>query len=224
MKDLLSFRSCLSFFCSLLSLSSIIVLSILYDSHNSSNNVLLSQPSSQISKVIQTAAAISGSNYYYFQSSSRDAAAAAITNIQLPGIISNNNSSSPIFPNTYPPTSQSLYPPPPPIIHNTRAPAALGGPTLNDPNLKVQKVFTGDVDHGRLYNFKLNEDRTGLALDGPLAEKIANTPEDLKEGGAVFGQGFGVITDMQVGPDDGYLYILTLNGSIYRIVPSCLSF
>jgi aldose sugar dehydrogenase len=59
-----------------------------------------------------------------------------------------------------------------------------------------------------------------LALDGPLADKIANTPEGLKEGGAVLGQGFGVITDIQVGPDDGYLYILTLNGSIYRIVPN----
>ena len=77
----------------------------------------------------------------------------------------------------------------------------------------------GDVDNGNLYNFKLNEDRTALALEGPLADKIANTPQEFKEGGAVLGQGFGVITDIQVGPDDGYLYILTLNGSIYRIVP-----
>ena len=57
-------------------------------------------------------------------------------------------------------------------------------------------------------------------MEGPLADKIANTPQELQEGGAVLGQGFGVITDIQVGPDDGYLYILTLNGSIYRIVPS----
>ena len=40
-----------------------------------------------------------------------------------------------------------------------------------------------------------------------------------KQAGVTIGQGFGVITDMQVGPDDGYLYILTLNGSIYRILP-----
>ena len=39
-------------------------------------------------------------------------------------------------------------------------------------------------------------------------------------GGVTIGQGFGVITDIQVGPDDGYLYILTLNGSLYRIVSS----
>jgi glucose/arabinose dehydrogenase len=84
-------------------------------------------------------------------------------------------------------------------------------------------IFMGDVDFGNLYNFKLNEDRTGLVLDGPLADKIANNIQDLKEGGAVLGQGFGVITDIQVGPDDGYLYILTLNGRIYRIVPSSSS-
>ena len=81
-------------------------------------------------------------------------------------------------------------------------------------------IFMGDVDFGNLYNFKLNEDRTGLVLNGPLADKIANNIRDLKEGGAVLGQGFGVITDIQVGPDDGYLYILTLNGRIYRIAPS----
>jgi len=84
-------------------------------------------------------------------------------------------------------------------------------------------IFMGDVDFGNLYNFKLNQDRTGLVLEGPLSDKVANNILDLKEGGAVLGQGFGVITDMQVGPDDGYLYILTLNGIIYRIVPSSLS-
>jgi aldose sugar dehydrogenase len=83
-------------------------------------------------------------------------------------------------------------------------------------------IFMGDVDNGNLYNFKLNEDRTALALEGPLADKIANTPQELQDG-AVLGQGFGVITDIQVGPDDGYLYILTLNGSLYRIVPNSSS-
>ena len=82
-------------------------------------------------------------------------------------------------------------------------------------------MFVGDVDNGRLYNFRLNEDRTGLVLDGPLVDKVANTPDEMtKQAGVTIGQGFGVITDMQVGPEDGYLYILTLNGIIYRIVPS----
>ena len=39
-------------------------------------------------------------------------------------------------------------------------------------------------------------------------------------GGIIFGKGFGVITDIQVGPGDGYLYILNYDGTIYRIVPS----
>jgi aldose sugar dehydrogenase len=106
----------------------------------------------------------------------------------------------------------------------TIAPTALK--FLNSDKLGRQyenTIFVGDVDNGNLYNFKLNEDRTGLALEGPLADKIANTPEELQDGGTVLGQGFGVITDLQVGPDDGYLYILTLNGSIYRIVPDSTS-
>jgi glucose/arabinose dehydrogenase len=32
------------------------------------------------------------------------------------------------------------------------------------------------------------------------------------------GHGFGTITDLQVGPD-GFLYVLTFDGTIYRIVP-----
>jgi glucose/arabinose dehydrogenase len=106
----------------------------------------------------------------------------------------------------------------------TIAPTALK--FLNSDKLGRQyenTIFMGDVDFGNLYNFKLNEDRTGLVLDGSLSDKIANNIQDLKEGGAVLGQGFGVITDMQIGPEDGYLYILTLNGSIYRIVPSSSS-
>jgi len=85
-------------------------------------------------------------------------------------------------------------------------------------------MFVGDVDYGRLYNFKPNEDRTGLAIssnDGPLADKVANTPDEMtKQAGVTIGQGFGVITDMQIGPDDGYLYILTLQGSLFRMTPS----
>jgi glucose/arabinose dehydrogenase len=106
----------------------------------------------------------------------------------------------------------------------TIAPTALK--FLNSDKLGRQyenTIFMGDVDYGRLYNFKLNQDRTALAIpaDSPLANKTANTPDEMEQqGGLVLGQGFGVTTDIQVGPDDGYLYILTLNGNIYRIVPS----
>jgi glucose/arabinose dehydrogenase len=83
-------------------------------------------------------------------------------------------------------------------------------------------IFTGDVDYGYLYNFKLNQDRTGLLLNGPLQDKVANSPDELEEGGVIFGKGFGVITDMQVGPEDGYLYVLTYDGTIYKIYSSAI--
>ena len=34
----------------------------------------------------------------------------------------------------------------------------------------------------------------------------------------IFGRGFGGITDIKVNPYDGYLYILTFEGVIYRVV------
>ena len=100
------------------------------------------------------------------------------------------------------------------------------GPTalkfLNSDKLGKQyedSMFVGDVNTGNLFNFKLDEERTGLDLAGPLSDKVANTPEELQDNN-IFGSGFGVITDIQVGPDDGYLYILTYGGTIYRIAPS----
>jgi hypothetical protein len=42
----------------------------------------------------------------------------------------------------------------------------------------------------------------------------------MQQGGIIFAKGFGAITDLEVGPYDGYLYVLTFDGTIYRIVPS----
>ncbi len=96
------------------------------------------------------------------------------------------------------------------------------GPTalkfLNSAQLGVQyqnDMFVGDVNTGSLYHFKLNQQRDGLALTGALADKVANTPQESQQ--VVFGRGFGTITDLQVGPD-GYLYVLTFGGTLYRIV------
>jgi len=68
-------------------------------------------------------------------------------------------------------------------------------------------LFAGDFHNGNLYHFDLNKKRTGLSLTGPLKDKIANKDDELRN--ALFGQGFGGITDIKVGPD-GYLYILSL--------------
>jgi glucose/arabinose dehydrogenase len=77
-------------------------------------------------------------------------------------------------------------------------------------------IFVGDVKTGNLYNFELDSTRQQLQLSPPLADKVADTPQEIQ--GIVFGKGFGVITDIQVGPD-GYLYILGIDGTIYKIVP-----
>jgi glucose/arabinose dehydrogenase len=81
-------------------------------------------------------------------------------------------------------------------------------------------MFVGDIKEGNLYNFKLNQDRTGLVLnDTTVSNKISNTSQDSQP--LIFASGFdGGITDLQVGPEDGYLYVLTFAGSIYRIIPS----
>jgi len=103
------------------------------------------------------------------------------------------------------------------VWKQTVAPTALK--FLNSTKLGSQyanTIFVGDVKTGNLYNFKLDTDRKVLLLKPPLEDKVADTPDEIQS--AVFGQGFGVITDIQVGPD-GYLYILGINGNIYRIVP-----
>ena len=80
-------------------------------------------------------------------------------------------------------------------------------------------MFVGDYKNGNIYHFKLDQSRTGLALDGTPSNKISNTQQIIQP--LVVASGFdGGITDLQVGPGDGYLYVLTFAGSIYRIVPT----
>jgi glucose/arabinose dehydrogenase len=98
------------------------------------------------------------------------------------------------------------------------------GPTalkfLNSDKLGKQyqnDIFVGDVHNGRIYHFELNEARTGLVLEEPLDDKVAD--DDGENEDIVFGEGFGSISDLEVGPD-GYLYVVSIGlGGIYRIVP-----
>ena len=104
------------------------------------------------------------------------------------------------------------------VWKETVAPTALK--FLNSSKLGSQyenTIFVGDVKTGNLYNFRLDSDREQLLLDPPLNDKVADTPQEIQD--IVFGRGFGVITDIQVG-SDGYLYILGIDGTIYKIVPA----
>ena len=82
-------------------------------------------------------------------------------------------------------------------------------------------LFVGDINNGNLYYFELNDNRTGVKLDDNNLEgsrdQVADDDQELSE--IIFGSGFqDGITDIETGPD-GFLYILTFNGSIYRILP-----
>jgi aldose sugar dehydrogenase len=79
-------------------------------------------------------------------------------------------------------------------------------------------IFVSDITQGNIYHFELNSNRTQLVLGGALTDKIANNATENKD--IIFGEGFGGITDLEVGPYDDYLYIVSLgHGAIYRIVP-----
>jgi aldose sugar dehydrogenase len=86
-------------------------------------------------------------------------------------------------------------------------------------------MLVADVSYGRIYHFKLNQNRTELLLQNPLSDKVANNNNQLSD--VLFAQGFDsgrdqselAITDMEIGPD-GYLYVLVHGeGKIFRIVP-----
>ena len=109
------------------------------------------------------------------------------------------------------------YSPPEFTWHESLGPSAIK--FLNSDRLGKQyehDIFVGDIDKGNLYHFDLNEDRTELVLKGPLVDKLADSDDENE--GIIFGQGFGAITDIEVGPD-GYLYVVGFQGTIYRIVP-----
>jgi glucose/arabinose dehydrogenase len=79
-------------------------------------------------------------------------------------------------------------------------------------------VFAADINNGNLYFFTLNSNRTGLDLSniGGLQDLVADNIQEMNA--ITFGTGFGGITDIETGPD-GYLYILTFTGNLYRLVP-----
>ena len=80
-------------------------------------------------------------------------------------------------------------------------------------------MFVGDVHNGRIYHFKLNNERNDLILPKVLAGKSTVNPTVSEAKEIVFGEGFGGITDLTVGPD-GYLYVVSIGqGKVFRILP-----
>jgi glucose/arabinose dehydrogenase len=94
---------------------------------------------------------------------------------------------------------------------------------LNSSNLGKQyenDMFVGTAKN-RLLHFDLDENRSELVLNGSLADKVADSTDEIED--YTFAENMGIITDVEIGPD-GNLYVLTgvrqPEGKIYRIVPS----
>jgi aldose sugar dehydrogenase len=72
-------------------------------------------------------------------------------------------------------------------------------------------LFVGEFVNGIIFDFDLSEDRSQLSFDnnGPLEDKLADNAQELED--IIFGHGFGGITDIKIGPYDGYMYVLSLD-------------
>ena len=80
------------------------------------------------------------------------------------------------------------------------------------------QMLVGDNNFGNMYLFQMNPARDGFVLSGLVADKVADNSSERALN--VFGTGWGVTTDMEIGPD-GYIYVVNLaGGSVRRIRPT----
>ena len=84
-------------------------------------------------------------------------------------------------------------------------------------------LFVADSNNGNIYKFQLNENRTDFVFESELLQdKVVNlSQKDSIENDSMeeilFGSNFGLISDIEFGPD-GSLYVVSLlDGTIYRI-------
>jgi glucose/arabinose dehydrogenase len=85
------------------------------------------------------------------------------------------------------------------------------GPSYNN------KILVGNNSAGDIYSFPLNAARDGLdipSLPPALQDLVANNTTEANL--VRLGQGFGAITDLEVGPD-GHMYVVDINGRVLRI-------
>jgi glucose/arabinose dehydrogenase len=80
-------------------------------------------------------------------------------------------------------------------------------------------LLVGSVKQGRIFHFNLNETRTGLDLPTQqLVDKMADVDEELEP--VTLGRNFGIITDIEINPYDGKIYVVdgqSKDGKIYQI-------
>ena len=85
-------------------------------------------------------------------------------------------------------------------------------------NNYTNNIFVGDFNNGHLYHFEVNGNRSSLQFENPRLSDDLVASNERQVAAVIFGTGFiGGISDIETGPD-GYLYILTYFGKLYRIV------
>lgn len=86
-----------------------------------------------------------------------------------------------------------------------------------DPDLRDQCVV-GESVNSRLYLFQMNATRNGFVFTDPnLQDRVADTADERNHNS--WGTGWGVASDLRIGPD-GYLYVVShLAHRIHRIRP-----
>lgn len=83
------------------------------------------------------------------------------------------------------------------------------GPSYDD------AVLVGEANNPGLRLFRLNDARDGFELSGGLSDRVFDPGDSLP----LFGNGFSVTTDIQIGPD-GAVYLVALgSGAVLRIAP-----
>jgi glucose/arabinose dehydrogenase/plastocyanin len=114
----------------------------------------------------------------------------------------------------------------PPVLTYKYPPALTAVAIVRDDGLGSSSKDTawfGTVLTDALLRYPIAGDGSGLALEGPLADKVDDNAAkgDLGESkDNVAGTGFGVVTDIRQGPD-GLLYVVSLSdGTVYRIGPN----
>ena len=85
------------------------------------------------------------------------------------------------------------------------------GPAVRD------RVLVGDNNTGQLFLFEPNASRDGVVPRTGTADLVADNATERNQ--YVVGTGWGITTDLVIGPD-GYLYVTSLTqGAVYRIRP-----
>ena len=83
-------------------------------------------------------------------------------------------------------------------------------------------MFVSTAGGGKIYNFDLSQDRKQLVLKNELSDKVVDS--NVEEDSITFAEGFTMITDLEVNPYDGSLYVVSpvdvdsAAGSVYKIV------